>query len=380
MTQPLRAVVLGAGHAGQGHARALREAGVEVAGMSSRTDKVAGRVAAEIEVPHYSTDWRKLIADLKPDIVAIGTPGGTHLEMISASLELGCHVLADKPLATTAADARTLYEMAKAKGVKTAYAASYCYQPQAFFAREMVLEGVLGRVHEVECMSHFHWPALMPFGWPHRLETGGGRLNNNFPHTLAIVQKVLGGEVLACMGESRNDLPRVPLGGKPDDYREFAHKPMPPELAAKLKWGLVNSDWSYTALARIGDPARGLNEAASVTFRHSALRDGWNSDYIAFYGELGTLHIEGGYMQGPVYLKTSGPSWEELAIPLHILDYLPQVDDPTQRNWNQLARDFVADIRGETAPKYLTFRDGWIYQELIDTIRSNSCWVATPSE
>ena len=52
----------------------------------------------------------------------------------------------------------------------------------------------------------------MPFGWPHRLETGGGRLNNNFPHKLAIAQNILGGEILAVMGESRNDLKKVPIG------------------------------------------------------------------------------------------------------------------------------------------------------------------------
>ena len=379
MTRPLRALILGAGYAGQGHAQALRDVGVEIAGMSSRTENVGGKIAAEQSIPRYSTDWRALLTELKPDIVAIGTPGGTHLEMISAALDAGCHVLADKPLATTAADAKTIYELAKTKGVKTAYAASYCYQPQALFAREMVQEGVLGRVLEVECVSHFNWPALMPFGWPHRLETGGGRLNNNFPHKLAIVQKVLGGEVLAAMGESRNDLKRVPIGGQVHDFREFAKQAMTPEQAAKLKWAIVNSDWSYTAILRVGDRAKGLDEAASVTFRHSALRAGWHGDYIAIYGEKGTLHVEGSYMQGSLYLKTASPTWEELAVPLHIVDYLPPDEDHTQRNWHQLAREFVADIRGEPHPQYLTFRDGWIYQELIDVIRGNTCWVPTPT-
>lgn len=380
MTTPLRALVLGAGYAGQGHAKALREAGVEIVAMSSRTAAVGGKIAGTLQIPHYSADWRRLLADVQPEIVAVGTPGGTHLEMISAALEAGCHVLADKPLATTAADARTLYRLARDKGVKTAYAASYCYQPQALFARELVHEGTLGRVFEVECLSHFHWPPLMPFGWPHRLETGGGRLNNNFPHKLAIVQKVLQGEVLAAMGESRNDLKRVPVGGKIHDFRDFAKKAMSPEQAAKLTWAEVNSDWSYTALVRIGDRAQGLDNAVTATFRHSALRSSWNNDYIALYGEKGTLHVEGCYMQGSVYLKTSGPTWEELAIPLHIVDYLPAEEDHTQRNWNQLAREFVADIRGEGPTKYLTFRDGWIYQELIDTIRSNTCWQPAPND
>ena len=378
MSNSLRALVLGAGYAGQGHALALRQAGVEIAGMASRTADVGAQIAASLKIPRYSADWRGLLAELKPDIVAVGTPGGTHAEMISAAIEAGCHILADKPLATTAADANNLYELSSSKGVKTAYAASYWYQPQAIYARELLRAGLLGRVFEIEAISHFNWPALMPFGWPHRLETGGGRLNNNFPHKLAIAQNVLGGDVLAAMGESRNDLKRVPVGAPVHDFRDFARQAMTAEQAANLKWAEVNSDWSYTALLRIGDPTKPLEDAVSATFRHAALRQGRYGDYYAIYGERGTLHVDGTFMQGPMYLKTDGPTWEELAIPLAILDSLPDEADHTQRNWNQLAREFVADIRGQEHPRYLTFRDGWIYQEVIETIRSNKCWVAAP--
>jgi predicted dehydrogenase len=379
MTQTLRALIIGAGHAGQGHAAALRQAGVELAGMASRTQDVGARVAASLGIPRYSSDWRVLLEELRPEIVAVGTPGGTHREMITAAFEAGCHVLADKPLATTAADARAVFELSQARGVKTAYAASYWYQPQALYAREIVRQGILGRVFEVEAVSHFNWPLLMPFGWPHRLETGGGRLNNVFPHLVAIAQNVLGGEVLACMGESRNDLKRVPIGAPVHDFREFARKALTPGQAASLKWAEVDSDWSFTALLRIGDPAGPLEGATSVTLRHSALRLGRYGDYFALYGEKGTLHVQGAYMQGPMFLKADSPTWEELPIPLAILDRLPDEADHTQRNWNQLTREFVADLRGEPVPRYLTFRDGWIYQELIDTIRSNGCWVKAPS-
>ncbi|MFN0055332.1 MAG: Gfo/Idh/MocA family protein [Planctomycetales bacterium] len=378
MTKPLRGIIFGAGYAGQGHAQALRLAGVEIVGMASRTAEVGARIAQSLEIPRYLADWRELLAETQPDIVAVGTPGGTHHEMISAALQAGCHVLADKPLATTANDARALYELSEATRLKTAYAASYWYQPQALFARRLVAQGVLGRVLEVEGISHFNWPPLMPFGWPHRLETGGGRLNNNFPHKLAIVQNILQGEILACMGESRNDLKKVPIDKEVHDFRDFARRAFTPEQAAQLKWAEVNSDWAYTALLRIGDPQLGVEGATSVTFRHSALRMPRFSDHIVLFGERGTLHVDGTYMQGPMYLKTDGPTWEELAIPLDILDSLPDETDHTQRNWNQLAREFVADIRGESHPRYLTFRDGWIYQEVIDIVRSNRCWTSVP--
>ena len=380
MSDTLRAVVIGAGYAGQGHTLALRTAGIDVIGMASRTADVGAKVAQSLEIPHYSADWRGMIADLKPQVVAVATPGGTHREMIGDALEAGCHVFADKPLATTAQDARALYDLAQENRCKTAYAASYWYQPQALYARELVKQGALGKVLEIEAVSHFNWPKLMPFGWPHRLETGGGRLNNVFPHQLAITQNVLQGEVLACMGESRNDLKRTPIGPAVHDFRDFARQALTPEQASRVHWGDVNSDWSYTALLRVGNRTEGLDGATSVTFRHSALRLGRYPDYFALYGENGTLHVDGTYMQGSMYLKNDGPTWEELPIPLSILDQLSDESDHTQRNWNQLAREFAAELRGEPCPRYLTFRDGWIYQELIDTIRSNGCWVPAPHE
>ena len=82
MGNPLRALVMGAGYAGQGHALALRLAGVEIAGMASRTADVGAKIAATLQVPRYGASSHRLLAELKPDIVAVGTPGGTHREMI----------------------------------------------------------------------------------------------------------------------------------------------------------------------------------------------------------------------------------------------------------------------------------------------------------
>ena len=369
----LRALILGAGYAGEGHTLALRRAGVDVIGMASRTADSCQATAKRLAIPHASTDWRALLAELKPDIVAVATPGNTHLEMAAVALAAGCHVYCDKPLALTAPDARQLYQIAKANGLKTAYAASYRYQPQALYARQLVQQGVLGEINEVECVSHYNWPKLMPFGWPHRLDLGGGRLNNNFTHKLAIVQTIVGGEILAAMGETRNDLRRVPVASKVHDFRDYFKQVLTPEEAAKGEWAAVDSDWSYTVLVRLGQREAALDQAVSATFRHSALNFGKNADYVAVYGEKGVLHIEGAYTQGSMHLRT-GETWEELTIPAEIHAALPPEPDHSQRNWDQLAREFVADIRGEGYSGYPTFRDGWMHQQVIDNVRSGQGW------
>ncbi|CAN5839943.1 Gfo/Idh/MocA family oxidoreductase [soil metagenome] len=380
MTKTLNALILGSGYAGEGHTMALQRAGVNVVAMASRTLDVCQRMAAKLNIPRAGTDWRSMIAEIKPDIVAVGTPGGTHLEMITAALEAGANVLCDKPLATTAQDARAIYQLAKEKGLKTAYAASYRYQPQTLYARELVKQGVLGTVCEVECVSHYKWPALMPFGWPHRLDMGGGRLNNNFTHKLAIVQNIVGGEILAAMGECRNDLKRVPVAEKVHDFREYMQRTLSPEAADRGEWATVHSDWSYTVLTQLGDRAAERSAAVTATFRHSALRTGKNADYVAIYGEKGTLHTEGAYMQGAMFLCTDGDTWDEVAVPDAIRAALPPEPDHSQRNWDQLVREFVADLRGEGNANYQTFRDGWIYQEVIDIVRAGSGWTTVAAD
>jgi len=220
----------------------------------------------------------------------------------------------------------------------------------------------------------------MPFGWPHRLDMGGGRLNNNFPHKFAIVQNIVGGEVLTAMGEMRNDLRRVPVAGKVHDFRNYFKEVLTPEEAAAGEWATVDSDWSYTVLVRLGDPTASLADAVSVTFRHSALNTGKHTDYVAIYGEKGVLHIEGAYTQGAMTICTDGENWEELPVPDHIHAALPLEENHSQRNWDQLAREFVADVRGNEAGDYPTFRDGWIYQQVIDTVRAGQGWQTVQRE
>jgi predicted dehydrogenase len=300
--------------------------------------------------------------------------------MVSAALDLKCHVFLDKPQATTADEAKQLYLQAIAAGVKTAYAASFRYQPAVLFARELVASGAIGALYEIECVSHYNWPKLTSFGWPHRLATGGGRLNNNFVHKLAIVLNVTGGTVLAAIGDTRNDLRRVPVGPPVHDFRRFTTMTLTPEEAARCEWRDVDSDWSYTVLARLGGPGSEWQDGVSAIFRHSALRVGRLEDYVAFYGETGTIHIDGAYAQGRVSLGRNKNDWQEIPVPKRINESLPAVADDVQRNWTQLAREFVADIRGEGDAGYLRFRDGWLFQEVIDIVRRGRIWTALPMQ
>ena len=373
MTQNPKVLVHGTGFAGQGHADAFRFAGAEVVGIVGRTESVTQKVASDMSIPYCGTDWGRALKDCKPDIVSIATPGGAHYAAIKSAIAHGCHVFCDKPMTTDGQSALELYHLAEAKGVKTAYAASFRYMPHVLFAKRLVAEGAIGEPQEVECISHFNLEKDIPFGWSHRAEQGGGRLNNNFTHKLSIVTSVIGEDILAVSGEVRDDLVKAPIVKGVHNFKTRRDH-IPDDLNdPNLEWGESNVEWSYCVLAKL--QSEFAPRPVSVLFKHGGLHPRFKEDHIVFYGSQGAIYISGHYGSGPLYHYGADKQWTELALPDDIAANIPDVDGDTERNWRYLIREFVKDIRGEDVPPYQTFKEGSLYQQLIDIIRKNDRWV-----
>ena len=372
MTKPLKVLIAGTGFAGKGHTAAFRSAGAQVVGMVGRTDHVARDVAAELAIPFHGTDWPAALVELKPDIVSIATPGGAHYQPIKQAVAAGCHVFCDKPMTASGDTAIELRDLAKAKGVKTAYAASFKYTPSVQHAKRLIAEGAIGEPAEIESISHFNLERGIPFGWSHRAEDGGGRLNNNFTHSLAIAQALIGGEILQIAGDVRDDLGRAPLV---DGVHDFTKRRalIPDDLDdPALEWGDSNVEWSYTVMARLGSPI--ASKPVSVLFKHGGLVPRFNEDHIVIYGTKGALYLKGHYGSGPLSLH-DGKGWVELPTPQDIASSAPANLGETEQCWHILADLFVRDISGEAVPPYPTFERGAQYQQIIDVIRASNNWV-----
>src|SRR3954463_8256954 len=92
----LRAIVVGAGFAGEGHTIALRENGVAVEAICARTLSAVQAMADKLGVPRASVNWRETLDEIRPDFVSVPPPAGAHAEVIEAALARGCHVYSDK--------------------------------------------------------------------------------------------------------------------------------------------------------------------------------------------------------------------------------------------------------------------------------------------
>jgi len=372
MSKAIKVLVHGTGFAGQGHASAFRAVGAEVVGIVGRTPSVVKDIAEKMGIPYFGTDWGQALKDCKPNVVTIGTPGGAHFEPIKLALHMGCHVFCDKPLTASGDTATELYSLAKAKNVKTAFAASFRYMPEILHAKRLVADGAIGEPLEVECVSHFNLERDIPFGWSHRKEDGGGRLNNNFTHKLSIVTSVVGDKIVGIMGEVRDDLEKAPIVEGVHNFKTRRDH-IPDDLNdPELKWGRSDVEWSYNVTAKIESPF--AKKPVTALFKHGGLHPRFREDYIAFYGSEGAIYIKGHYGGGPLYLFGKDKTWTEIRLPADIANDVPNTEGDTERNWQYLIREFVNDIRGDQVSPYPTFREGAQYQQLIDIIRQNSNW------
>ena len=92
-------------------------------------------------------------------------------------------------------------------------------------------------------------------------------------------------------------------------------------------------------------------------------------------GASGALHLIEGEDHLRVFDRQRG-EWEDLAVPEAITAALPRDEDGMQRCWNQLFREFAADVRGEGSAGYPTFQDGWVATEVMEAALTQHPWAA----
>jgi predicted dehydrogenase len=232
--RPLRAIVVGAGWAGEGHTVALRAAGVEVVAMVGRTPEPTRAKAGKLGIDAVRFDLPTAIREFRPDIVAIATTAAPHCEMAVAAAEAGCHVVCEKPLAVNAAQARQMLQAVERAGIKHADGATGCYSTAYIHVRRLLADGLIGPLREIEYLQHFEpWPALGTYSWFYQLSQGGGMLNTMFTHMLQRVLLMTGGTVVAAAGSASRSstfnwnvsarAPRITWGrgGQPMMYRSM---------------------------------------------------------------------------------------------------------------------------------------------------------------
>ena len=92
-------------------------------------------------------DYRKMLEDKTIDVVHVLTPNDSHAEVTIAALEAGKHVMSEKPMAKTAADAKRMVEAAERTGKKLTVGYQSRYRPDSQFLHKFIQDGKLGEIY-----------------------------------------------------------------------------------------------------------------------------------------------------------------------------------------------------------------------------------------
>jgi predicted dehydrogenase len=124
-----------------------------------------------------------LIASTDVECIVIATPNDTHYALAAKVLEAGKHVVVDKPVTLTSAEARTLARLAREHGVLFAPFHNRRWDGDFMTVRALIESGALGRIAHFE--SHFdRFRPQVPQRWREEAARGGGLLFDLGPHLI----------------------------------------------------------------------------------------------------------------------------------------------------------------------------------------------------
>ena len=219
--------MLGYAFMGKAHSNALRKipymvdplpAVPALVAICGRNEGAVRDAAARYGFQKYCTDWRDLIQDDAIQLFDNGGPNDVHAEPCIAAAEAGKHIICEKPLARTAAEAKPMLEAVQKAGVKHACAFNYRFVPALRLAREMIERGELGQIYHFRAVYLQEWIMDPQFPMVWRLKkdiAGSGALGDLGAHIIDLA-RFLVGEPTAVSGLTQTFIKERPTddGGR----------------------------------------------------------------------------------------------------------------------------------------------------------------------
>jgi predicted dehydrogenase len=326
------------------------------------------------------TDWRALIARDDVQLVDICAPGDVHAEVAIAALDAGKHVLCEKPLANTVADAEAMSEAAARAarhGVQAMTGFNYRRIPAIALARQLVAAGRIGTLRHVRAAYLQDWlvdPAS-PLTWRlQRERAGSGALGDIGAHAVDLAQYLAGEPLAGVSGLTSTFVTERPLAG--------AVSPAGADLAAGTdggpgpgaRYGAVTVDDAAVFTGRLASGTLASFEATRFAAgRKNALRIELNGERGSLAFDLERLN-ELEFYDRTEPAATAGfrrilvtepghPYMEAWWPPGHVLGW--------EHTFIHQARDLLAAIAAGAAPEP-SFADGLQVQRVLAAVTDSA--------
>ncbi|HEY0459593.1 MAG TPA: Gfo/Idh/MocA family oxidoreductase [Pyrinomonadaceae bacterium] len=312
----------------------------------------AESAAKEFGIEHFTADWRATIENENVDLVCITTPPGTHFEMTRAAIKAGKHVLCEKPMAMSAAEARAMTELAKEKQILTLidHELRFLYGRRRAF--EMLRSGAIGKIRHAK--ANFRAPHRgdtdSPWNWWSDKQSGGGALGAIGSHIIDSFNWFLGAEIgqVFCQLQTHIKQRKDPETG---EMRE------------------VSSDDEANLILRFADGDLTTDATGNVSISVTEYPKYQNR--MEFFGSRGAIRVEA---RGEVFLgKADAGDWTEIETDLG-KNIEGVADTGFARGFMNFAPEIVEAIlsgKGEVEHA-ATFEDGVKVQKVLDAAHESN--------
>ena len=169
---------------------AVREAGAgEIVAVSSRSLEKAQQKADLWNIPKAYGDHQALLEDGNVNIVYISSVNSQHYELAGKALEMGKHVVCEKPCTTSSEDTRRLFALAREKGLFLMEAQKMLFLPTILEVRNRMESGQLGQIYMAELSQSF---SAGYNSWQFEPSLGGGTLLSSGIYGVQLLQFLFG--------------------------------------------------------------------------------------------------------------------------------------------------------------------------------------------
>lgn len=189
---PLRVAVVGAGYVANHHLAALAALDfVELVGICD-TDLEAARVLARRYRIGLATPRLSDLASARPDAIHVLTPPASHARLAMEAMDMGCHVLVEKPMADSVADCEAMIARARERGRRLGVNHSDLLDPVVARALDAVSAGHIGDVLSVDIIRNSDYPPYGGGPLPAQVSQGSYPFRDLGVHGLYTIEAFLG--------------------------------------------------------------------------------------------------------------------------------------------------------------------------------------------
>jgi predicted dehydrogenase len=367
---PLGVAMIGYAFMGKAHSNAWRNVASFFDVPAFEQKVLVGRDAAAVSAAaakygwaETATDWRSLLDRDDIHIIDVCAPGWMHAEIAIAALDAGKHVLLEKPLANTLAEAEAMTaaaQAARARGVQSMVGFNYRRVPALALARELIAEGRIGMVRHVRAAYLQDWLAddQSPMTWRLRKETAGsGALGDIASHAIDQVLFLLGDQVTEVSGRTHTFVNRRPGTGGPAGGLE----------------DVTVDDAAWATLSLASGAIASVEASRVATGRKNSLQ-------LEVFGDKGALRFDLENLNELAFLDATAPAREQgfrrilVSEPEHpyLEAWWPQGHIiGWEHTFTHEVRDFLLAVSSGTAPSP-SFEDGLAVQRILDAVEQSA--------